>query len=71
VSLEDAQAKSRAIGARLTELIAALRLSQLEAGSVARRAAVQDLYDTFTESFDTPILQEARAWVASETPVVG
>ena len=47
----------------MPELVAALRLAQLDGASAERRAAVQAVYDTFTEGFDTPALQEARAWV--------
>ena len=62
-SLEDALAKSRSIGARMPELTATLRLAQLDGESRERRAAVQAVYDTFTEGFDTPALREARALV--------
>jgi tetratricopeptide (TPR) repeat protein len=63
VSLEDGLAKARSIGARMPELAAALRLGQLDSESPQRRAAVQALYATFTEGFDTPALRDARAWV--------
>ena len=60
-SLEDALAKARSIGARTAELVAALRLAQLDGESSAATAAVQAVYDTFTEGFETPVLQDARA----------
>ena len=64
-SLEDALAKARSIDrARTPELVAALRLAQLDGESPERRAAVQAVYDTFTEGFETPALQDARALVA-------
>ena len=43
------------------ELVAALRLAQLDGESPERRAAVQAAYDTFTEGFETPVLRDARA----------
>jgi predicted ATPase len=64
-SLEVALAGARSIGARTPELVAALRLAQLDAESPERRAALRTVYDTFTEGFDTPALREARAWVES------
>ena len=70
-SLEEALAKARSIEARTPELIAAVRLAQLDGDSESRRAAVRTVYDTFTEGFETPALQEARAWVtgaASSVP---
>ena len=41
--------------------MAALRLAQLDGESPERRAAVQAVYDTFTEGFETPVLRDARA----------
>ena len=70
-ALEDALAKARSIGARTPELVATLRLAQLDGESRERRAAVHALYDTFTEGFETPVLRDARAWmsgVASPVP---
>ena len=64
-SLEDGLAEARSIGARTPELVAALRLAQLDGESPERRAAVQAVYDTFTEGFETPALQDARAWVTN------
>ena len=60
-SLDDALAKARSIEARTGELMAALRLAQLDGESPERRAAVQAVYDTFTEGFETPVLRDARA----------
>jgi predicted ATPase/class 3 adenylate cyclase len=62
-SLEDGLAKARSIGARTPELVAAVRLSQLDAESEDRRAAARAVYDTLTEGFETPALRDARAWV--------
>jgi tetratricopeptide (TPR) repeat protein len=62
-SLEDGLAKARSIGARTPELAAALRLAQLDAASPERRAAVQEVLDSFTEGFETPALRDARAFV--------
>ena len=70
-SLEDGLAKARSIGARTLELVAALRLARFDEESQERRAAVQAVYDTFTEGFETSALREARAWVtgaASSVP---
>jgi tetratricopeptide (TPR) repeat protein len=70
-SLEDGLAKARSIGARTLELVAALRLAQLDEESRERRAAVEAVYDTFTEGFETPALRDAHAWVtgaASSVP---
>ena len=60
-SLDDALAKARSIEARTGELMAALRLAQLDGESPERHAAVQAAYDTFTEGFETPVLRDARA----------
>ena len=46
---------------RTPELAATLRLAQLDGQSRERRAAVQAVYDTFTEGFDSPALRDARA----------
>jgi tetratricopeptide (TPR) repeat protein len=62
-SLEDGLAKARSIGARTPELVAALRLAQLDGASPERQAAVQAIYDTFTEGFETPALRDASAWL--------
>ena len=62
-SLEDGLAKARSIGARTQELVAALRLAQLDGASRERREAVRAVYETFTEGFETPPLRNARAWV--------
>ena len=62
-SLEDALAKARSIGARTPELAAALRLAQIDGQSPERRAAVQEVLDTFTEGFETAALRDARAFV--------
>ena len=70
-SLEDALAKARSIGARTPELVAALRLAQLDGESPERRAAVQAVYDTFTEGFETPALRDARAWMTGASSAVG
>jgi tetratricopeptide (TPR) repeat protein len=69
-SLEDGLAKARSIGARTPELIAALQLSRLDEDSQERRAALQAVYDTFTEGFETPALRDARAWVGGATSSV-
>ena len=50
-SLQDGLAKARSIGARTPELVAALRLSQLDGESEERRAAIRAVYDTLTEGF--------------------
>ena len=63
-SLEDMLAKARSIGARMPELIAAVRLARLDGESPESRAAVAAVYDTFTEGFDTPALRDARDWIA-------
>src|SRR6478736_5312008 len=60
-SLDDALAKARSIEARTGELMAALRLAQLDGESPERHAAVEAAYDTFTEGFETPVLRDARA----------
>ncbi len=62
-SLEDALAKARSIGARSPELAIALRLALLDAASPERRAAVQQVLDTFTEGFETAPLRDARAFL--------
>jgi tetratricopeptide (TPR) repeat protein len=69
-SLEEALAKARSIEARTPELVAALRLAQLDGASPDRRAAVQAAYDTFTEGFETPALRDARDWVSGATSPV-
>jgi predicted ATPase len=51
-------------GARMSQLVAATRLAELRRGTsrgVAARAALQEVYDTFTEGHDTPQLLAARA----------
>ena len=70
-SLEDGLAAARSIGARTPELVATLRLAQLDGESRERRAAVQAVYDTFTEGFETPALHDARAWMTGASSAVG
>jgi tetratricopeptide (TPR) repeat protein len=69
-SLDDGLAKSRSIGARTPELIAVLRLAQLDGESPERRAALRAVYDTFTEGFETAALRDARTWLTDAATAV-
>ena len=61
--LADAFVEAGGLGVRMLQLIAATRLAQLGASVEGRdaRAALRELYETFTEGFDTPHLVDARA----------
>ena len=60
-SLEEALARAGSIRARTLELVAAVRLAELDGESRERQAAVQAVYETFTEGFESPALRDARA----------
>ncbi|MGH2655756.1 MAG: ATP-binding protein [Actinomycetota bacterium] len=59
------------VGARLPQLRAAMRLTQLWRAAGVRAGGIDILrrvYDTFTEGFDTPDLAEARGILETATP---
>ena len=66
-SIDDGLAAARSVEARTPELIATLRLAQLDGASPERRAAVQAAYDAFTEGFETAALRDARDWLTEAT----
>jgi hypothetical protein len=61
--LRDAFHEARAMRVPMIELQAATRLARLAGAAEAREAIarLQEVYDSFTEGFDTPDLIEARA----------
>jgi len=70
VHFEQAVGIATARGARMVEIQALTRLATLRReppGEEGTRSRLQDLYDTFTEGFDSPQLTAARALLDETT----